>query len=367
MKDSTFNRLYHIASIFKPSIDRWIVKSLIGGGLAIIASGITGVSWYFAIALNIIKSDLKVQLGTDYFFNVIEWKSVTIGIIIFCIGLIIYFFNKWLYSRVKRPNKILIAILHKSIDDFLKPDFKKLRNGFYKGYDIHEIDINQTIIYEDGSLNYQEVALMIQRDINTKIRTLAYNNPEYEIAYFGLAHIPLLFLLGTQLADKYNIDFFEYNRNKYSWDYMKDEPPTIFVTQNFEVRQLTENSEGIIVIEVSYKVDDSFINDIVPENNILCRISLDKISLDAISNRNDISLISKTFRDCVDYIIENNPEIKTLHLFYAGPVCLAVNIARKISKRTDPNFIVYNFQRNASPKYKWGVSLNSTNEKLIVN
>ena len=83
-----------IITIFKPQIDKWLVKAFVGTGLSLIVSGLTGFSWYVALLLNIIKVESKKLLGTEYGFGVIEWLSVIIGAALLIIGLIIYYLNK---------------------------------------------------------------------------------------------------------------------------------------------------------------------------------------------------------------------------------------------------------------------------------
>ncbi|WP_026775742.1 SAVED domain-containing protein [Polaribacter sp. Hel_I_88] len=357
-----------IISIFKPKIDRWIVKIFIGSGLTLIVSGLTGLSWYVAVLLNVLKAELKNNLGTDYGIGIIEWSSVVIGSILTLIGLIIYFINKRIESKNKDKPKLLIAILHKSIDDFLEPNFVNIRNGYYKNFETHKIVIDQTKTYKSGELNFPDYAIFEQQNLLTEIKTLTKTNPNIEIAYFGLAHIPMLFDIGSQIADKFKIDFFEYNRNSYQWDYLEIGQNKLLITQNSEIRE-NENKNAVIKIEISYPINNELIENVIPDFKILNSISLDSIKLDSIKNISEIKDISIIFRESIDKILINYQDIKQIHLFYSGPVSLAINLGRKISKRTDPKFIIYNYMNNTNPKYKWAINLNEneSSKKIIQN
>lgn|GEM_PF-3211828 len=346
-----------VISIYKPQIDRWIVKAFIRTGLALVTAGLTGISWWIAIALNLVKEELQRQYGTDLGITVIEWSTTIIGFILFSIGLIIYFLNIWFDRKNKEKPKLLIAILHKSIDDFLNPTFTKIRNGYYKDYEIQTVVIDQTKTYKLGELTFPDYAIFEQQNLLSELRTLTKTNSNTEIAYFGLAHIPLLFEIGCQLADKFEITFFEYNRNTFQWDYLEKGKNVLVINQNL-VSADTQTKDAVIKIEISYPILNELIKNVIPDFKNCISISLNPIKLDSIKNIDEITDISIIFRKSIDKIISDYPNVTHIHLFYSGPVSLAINLARKISKRTDPKFIVYNFMNNASPKYKWAINLN---------
>ena len=330
-------------------------------------AGLTGISWWVAIALNIAKEELKRQYGTDLGITVIEWSTTIIGFVLFLIGLGIYFLNKWFDRKNKEKPKLLIAILHKSIDDFLNPSFSKIRNGYYKDYEVQTIIINQTKAYQSGELKFPDYAVFEQQNLISELATLTRTNPNAEIAYFGLAHIPLLFDIGSQIADKFKIEFFEYNRNSYQWDYLGMGENNLEINQNY-VSTDSQIKEAVLKIEISYQINDKLIKDVVSDFTTLKSISLNPVKLDSINNATEIKDISQIFRESVDQIISEHPDIILIHLFYSGPVSLAINLGRKISKRTDPKFLVYNYMSNAKPKYKWAININEDDSsKIIIN
>jgi hypothetical protein len=357
MIDKLLNFLYKVLRLYKPHIDRWVVKAFIGTGFSLIISGLTGLSWYVALMLNIIKEESQKNYGTDYGIGTIEWTTLGIGSVLVLIGMVIYFINKRLERNLNITPNLLIAIIHKSIDDFMIPDFKQINDGKYKNYQIQLIEIDQTKTYSDGNLNYPDYSIFEQQNLLTKIRTLVDSNSNYEIAYFGLAHIPLLFYIGTQIADKFNVIFFEYNRNTYEWAYLKNAGHNLNIINESDTFN-SESSNALIFIETSYPIERELAYEIVPDYNLSHSIKSKNIGLDSITDFNEIIELSKEFRKIIDSIIQKS-NIEIIHIFYAGPPSLAVNLARKISRRTDPKFIIYNYMNSQSPKYKWGLVLNS--------
>jgi len=361
MTDKLLNFLYKVLKLYKPHIDRWVVKAFMGTGFSLIISGLTGISWYVALALNIIKEESQQKYGTDYGIGIIEWTTFWIGVCLVVVGFVIYIINKrFERNQINTPN-LLIAIIHKSIDDFMTPNFKLVNNGKYEHYQIHTIEINQTKTYKNGNLEYPDYTVFEQDDILTKIKTLVDSNPKNEIAYFGLAHIPLLFFLGSQIADKFKIEFFEYNRETFQWDFLETGNSNLNISTETIIGE-KRNSNAIVLIEISYPIRDELVVEIISEYQAFFKISTDKVGIDSISNFKDITNISLEFRKTIDTIIKQHSNVDTIHIFYAGPPSLAVNLARKISKRTDPNFIVYNYMRAQTPNYKWGIILNSQND-----
>lgn len=354
-----------VLSIYKPQIDRWIIKAFLSAGFTLIISGLTGISWYVALFLNVLNTELKRNFEIDYGIFVIEWYSVIFGSAFILLGLIIYFLNKWFERKNKDKPKLLIAILHKSIDDFLKPSFATIRNGYYKDYEIQTVVIDQTKTYKSGELTLPDYAIFDQENLLSELRTLTGTNPNTEIAYFGLAHIPLLFKIGSQIADKFKIEFFEYNRNSYQWDYLEIGKSNLVINQN-AVSVENQVEEAIIKVEISYLISDELIKIVIPNIQCITTISLNTIKLDSIKNISEISEICKVFREIIDKLIFDHPNLSVIHLFYSGPVSLAINLGRKISKRTDPKFIVYNYMNNTSPKYKWAINLNEDNSSKIL-
>lgn len=355
-----------VISIYKPQIDKWIVKAFIGSGLALVTVGLTGgISWWFAIALNLVKKELHKQYGTDLGITVIDWTTTIIGFILFSVGLVIYFLNKWFETKNRKKPKLLIAILHKSIDDFLNPKFTKIRDGYYKDFEIQIVLVDQTKTYKSGQLTLPDYAIFEQQNFISELRTLVKTNPNMEIAYFGLAHIPLIFDIGCKLADKFEITFFEYNRNTYQWDHLESGKNELLINQD-TVYTNNGTKDAVIKIEISYPILDKYIKNVVPIFNNCISISLNPLKLDSIKNIDEIKDITIIFRKSVDKIISDYPNITQIHLFYSGPVSLALNLARKISKRTDPEFIVYNYMNNANPKYKWAINLSEDDSSKFV-
>jgi len=360
--EKTFNK---ILSFLRPPIERWIVRSLIGAGIVLITNGVQGFSWLIELFLQILKIESENRLGKNYSIDTINWTSVIFGVLLIIFGILLHSFYKKAEAKANKPKKLFIAIIHKSIDDCIKPIYSKLDKFLLDEYQIQEIEIDQTMIYKNGTLEYPEASILYQNDILAKIKALTDNNRDFAVAYFGLAHIPLVWYLGNTIADKFEINYYEYNRNSARW--YKLERAQLEATNFYTIDKRSFESEspnGIIKIEISYEIENTEIFQVVENHKYFTTIKLNSIALDSIKNLNQIDTLAQSFRNELDRLI-NDSNIEYIHIFYAGPVSLGLSLSRKISKRTDPKIIVYNYTRNSSPKYKWALLMSNNNSEIL--
>ncbi len=354
-----------ILSILRPPIERWIVRSLIGTGIILITNGLQGFSWIIELFLHILEIESKKRLGENYSIDTINWTSISFGVLLIVFGILLHSFYKKAEAKSQKPKKLFIAIIHKSIDDYIKPIYSKLDNFSSDEFQIQEIEIDQTMIYKNGTLEYPEASILYQNDILSKIKALTGNNHDCEIGYFGLAHIPLVWHLGNTISDKFEINYFEYNRISSRWyklERIEDETINFYTAD--KLNSENESRNGIIKIEISYEIDNIEIFQVVENHKYFTTIKLNSTALDSIKNLNQIDSLSMTFRNEIDKLITDS-KIELIHIFYAGPVSLGLSLSRKISKRTDPNIIVYNYTRNSTPKYKWALLMSNNNSEIL--
>lgn len=354
-----------IISVLRPSVEKWIIRALTTAGILFITNGLQGFSWFIELFLRILKIESEKKFNINYSINTINWTSIIFGIIFIVLALLLHHIYKNQELRVTKPKKIFVSLIHKSIDDFIKPVYSNLHNFDSKNYNISEITIDQTMIYKNGNLLHPDASLLHQSSILSKVLGLTNNSSNFEIAYFALAHIPLIWDFGKQIADKFPIEYYEYNRHSNIWERLINKNSggeTSFMIDT-NVNNISDKN-AIIKIEVSYEINNSDIFEVISDYNIITSLKLASIGLDKINNKTQLEQLAKSYRDVIDVIIKDST-IENIHIFYSGPVSLALALSRKISMRTDPNYIVYNYTRNTSPKYKWAVKLSNNNPEIL--
>jgi hypothetical protein len=218
--------------------------------------------------------------------------------------------------------------------------------------------IDQSDLYVGGRLVDPLEAARRQMDLVSRINALLDDMPNPELAYYGIAHIPLLFLAGYHLSNKHVLHFFEFNRKTGCWDQLQieEEEPALEV----EGGPLELNyAKGDIVmrISVSYEVMLDDVVGIVPSPIASLHLKVKEPRIDDVKSLRQIKNYSTLFRATLDEIHSKLPNGQRIHIFYSGPVALAVNLGRQISKTIHPRIVVYNYFAKDVPKYSWGLEI----------
>ena len=269
-------------------------------------------------------------------------------------------------SRISVPvntnpadRKTLIAIRHQSMEPLSKSAIEAEISESVEWVNIAEIEINQTDLYENGRLTNPIEAARRQMDIIHQLAEALNTHPVAKIGYFGIAHIPLLFHLGCQVLKRTTLEFFEHNRNTDRWDLLQmggeDFPITVEGLPDC-VNQ--KRGDVIVRVSISYSVTPESIQDVVANPVASVHLRIKQPEIDAVTSVEQLRRYSAAFRNMLDEIHEKLPKAQCLHIFYAGPVALAVSFGRRISKTIHPRVIVYNYSNSDNPAgYAWGLEV----------
>lgn len=81
-------------------------------------------------------------------------------------------------------------------------------------------------------------------------------------------------------------------------------------------------------------------------------ITVDNPSEDWLKSETQVVELGKSFREILTNLRKNAPNLKKIHLFYAGPTAGAIAIGRQINTRMTPTMQLYEFERRRTPKYQ---------------
>lgn len=255
--------------------------------------------------------------------------------------------------------KALIAIHHHSMESLPKRLNEAMLPEVFRPTKLTHIEINQTDLYDNGTLTDPVIAARRQIDIMPKLSKVLSDDPDSELCYCGIAHIPLLFHMGCQVLNRVPMHFFEHNRVTKQWDVLQraDQFPQIEFDGLPDVA--TQKAGDIVVrISISYFVTPESIKSVVTNPIESVHLSIDSPERDVVISKNQLEQYSMVFRDMLDEIHKKIPNTELIHIFYAGPVALAVDFGRQISKTIHPRIIVYNYSRKDNPPgYAWGLEV----------
>ena len=262
-----------------------------------------------------------------------------------------------------------IAIWHHSLEHFPIYALRTTLPAEWECSDIQEVVIDQSDLCIAGHLQDPRAAVRRQWDLNARVTALLKRYPDARVAYYGLAHIPLLFMAGYHLSNKYPLNFFEHNRRNGKWELLKEDAdgPELSI-EGLPDRINSASGAVTLRLSISYEITSEIIAGLVPHPLADIHLRLPHPHLDPITSDKQLQAYSATFRTVLDAIHHYLPNAHSIHVFYAGPVCLALNCGRQVSKTIHPRLFVYNYLAQANPPYQWGLDITTTPEspELVV-
>lgn len=262
-----------------------------------------------------------------------------------------------------------IVIQHHSLEDFPIYALRATLPAEWACSNIQEVVIKQSDLCTAGHLHDPRAAVRRQWDLDARVTALLTRYPDARVAYYGLAHIPLLFMAGYHLSNKYPLNFFEHNRRNGKWELLKEDAdgPELSI-EGLPDRINSASGAVTLRLSISYEITSDIIAGLVPHPLAEIHLRLPQPHLDPITSDKQLQVYSAAFRTVLDAIHHYLPNTHSIHLFYAGPACLALNLGRQISKTIHPRMLVYNYLAQANPPYQWGLDITTTPEspELVV-
>lgn len=170
------------------------------------------------------------------------------------------------------------------------------------------------------------------------------------ISIFSLSPIPLLIHFGKLVSDSVPVEIYQYDRSSQTWVRSENNGQIFEQTEvNVNFNQ-SESNILVITMEISSRIRKSDIAEILDQSYNHVNISVGEPKIDAILYNKDVIKIKEKFREQVLYL-QQKYDFKEIHLFYAGPAGLAVELGRCINEEMFPHLHLYHFKQRESPKY----------------
>ncbi|MCD1162219.1 SAVED domain-containing protein [Peribacillus frigoritolerans] len=171
---------------------------------------------------------------------------------------------------------------------------------------------------------------------------------------FPLSPIPLLIHLGSLLTDTVPYSIYQFNRETQLW--VSDNPGTnkgISLTVSQEIK---ENEELAVLVSVSGIVKLKSVEEILGDDFDFISFEVDDPSLKRILYREDVVNIQSKIKDDVEKLLQKY-DYKKIHLFYAGPAGLAIEIGRGINQNIWCEVYLYQYNNRTKPKYQYALTI----------
>lgn len=321
------------------------------GMLCIVTS--SGVSWAFDISMPYKGSALSVGINNGGGMPLlITYLLCWLGGLLLVLG-VIWEVCRYVAEQKTLARKKVIVIEGRGLRDtsgsplhsFLPKKLEGRRESIL-------IDIRQNI--KNGVITDPEAALRILSFLpdNIKQRENGFDRDDITIVYGGITPVPFTFLTGLLIDDEGRVIILDWDRHNESWRELNGEDDG----KRFKISGVNEvdNSveEVILAISVSYRIDlDGVQNKIgaVP----VVHMELEEGTPDSHWSEEKQRALGQEFLNTV--IALGNKGIKKINIFFAAPNSLVFRFGRVYDKRNLPEPIVYQYQREETPPYPWGI------------
>lgn len=257
--------------------------------------------------------------------------------------------EKWVESWSESKKKKSIAIIHKRLGGpILDIDY----NGVPPFILIDAVEDQSEFInfskegWEQGKKSNEE---LYKRFIE-KVREKEANVAEV----FPLSPIPLLIHLGSLLTDTVPYIVYQYDRESGKWVSGNTSGNKEVVLDQF--RDIKGNQDIAVLISVSGKVKKKDVTEALKRDFDSIEFEIKNPGVKRVLYREDVLYIQSAVKDEVERLLQRN-NYNRIHLFYAGPAGLAVELGRGINTNIWSEVCLYQYNSRENPKYKFAFSI----------
>lgn len=259
-------------------------------------------------------------------------------------------------SEIDTPAE-LVAICHTSFQNanaqFHTVDAVAAAEGFYP------VQVDLSMHYDQGVLDAR-AALASQRNLFRDITGQLRAHPEAAVAYFGIAHIPLVMHAGAAASTKQAIRLYELDAASGQWEPLLDGTGPDLGVELVDMGGPVGAEHAVIQVEVSARVAQSDIDQTITQRyrHFVVRIAEPKRGV--ITHHDQARAIANAFREAVDRI-HNESSATVQHVFAAAPVSVCFRLGQMVSQTMHRSVRAYNYSQRSTPPYHWSVDLVAPN------
>jgi hypothetical protein len=261
-------------------------------------------------------------------------------------------------GRVATNSGTTVVVIHQSMETISSQGIKAKVSEFLPDRNIREFLIDQSDLYMAGVLTSPSEAVLRQQVIIEGVKSVLQQDASAEIAYGGIAHVPLLFLAGFQLATKRAVRLIEHCRDRDTWDQLDGREAGPGLDMETSIPRSDAHGDVVLRVSISFDVAEDLTKVICSNPLASLHLKVPAPARDIVTHDKIVEHYTLRFRRTLDSISSFLPNTRQVHLFYAGPATLAFNFGRQISRTTHPEVAVYNYAFRPEPKYSWGLVIN---------
>ena len=285
--------------------------------------------------------------------NIILWIFAIIyaGIVL---ALIIHWF-------VENRKEKLLLIKHSTFEP-LSITYEKDQLSDYL---TRSLKLDQSQITTNTTMQDKEkVSGYINSYISKLPRIEKYKRHGYRIGYVGIAHTPLIFMLGYDVGDGNKAVLFHkyrYEGNDKFQVLLDNTVPVKLIKEEESSSNKNELCDILLCIATSFDITDNDVSEIRSENDYFLKYSTEK-DFDIIYSSKQINKYIQEIKTEIGNI-EKTHKIGKIKICIASSVAFTFALGQAFSKTHDSEVIVFHYQRGY--KYPWGINVTSKNAVFV--
>lgn len=212
---------------------------------------------------------------------------------------------------------------------------------------------------ELGQLPWTE-ATEYQKQIIDEVIAKSRDISLARFAVFSLTPIPLAIHLGFVLSDGVKVRYFQYDRDRGSWQWPEinqEEIDCNIQVSGLPERLIEKETEVIIRVSLSNSISKKQTDTIISNSSVEVDIFVDDPDVMWLVSLQQLTQLAKVFRQVLKAIRNNVPNCQRIHLFGAVPTGACIVIGQAINPRMNAPVELYQFDTSGSPPYKWALTL----------
>ncbi|MEM9919263.1 MAG: SAVED domain-containing protein [Bacteroidota bacterium] len=217
--------------------------------------------------------------------------------------------------------------------------------------------------------DYHTLGAQQRHQYRENIKPLIENDNYSKIVYFGAAPIALAMQLGFLIGEYEDVEIYQHHHDLNTWKWQRNTPSKALKSQveNKPKDHYRGHGDVQIRMSTSVRVDESHCEEVLKAPVKEIHITVDKPTRDVFGHPAELTEVAGKFRDTLDLIQSNLPDIDYIHFFGAIPVGLAFLLGTKINPTMHKPVQTYQFGIAEIPKYTAAVLIqnNSTAQWTI--
>lgn len=193
-----------------------------------------------------------------------------------------------------------------------------------------------------------QAAADLQHERREALRDRCAAEPDLELAYFGMAPIPLVFHFGTLLGQRARVRIFQHHHVRREWRWIRpNERPSLRLERTVP---RPESSEVEIVLRVglSYAIHTETTMHIGGQRARYADLHADIPQVDLIGSANQLDQVGREFRDVLDHIADY-PRVRVRHLVASVTVGAALIMGMQVNPTIDYPIQTWNYLASRNP------------------